>query len=226
MTNYPPNTLDADDFDHMSIKELLAIGRYINTTKNGENDLVEQDFFDALITRLSDVSEELELEHADDEDEEGYDPLPEGAVCDSYGRPTEAGYRRSEENCTYRRSMSMPRDIRGCVCREGLGCRVDEARESNEDEEEINNFIEEFSAQADVMGGDLGASMHEAIGIIDGLRAEVDYLEEAVEDLLDGDDPMNEYARRWGEEECREQLEEERRFQEFRNRVPKSNPPF
>jgi hypothetical protein len=222
MTNFFDNILDANDFDAMSIKELLAIGRYINTTKNGENDLVEKDFFDALITRLFDLSEELELEHADDEDEEGYDPLPEGAVCDSYGRPTEAGYRRSEENCTYRRSMSMPRPIRGCICREGLGCRVDEARESDEEKEEIENFIEEFSEKADAADRDLGVAMYEAIIIIEKLLHKAEEAKKLQAEI----DQINEMARRWGEEECREQLEEERRFQEFRNRVPKSNPPF
>jgi hypothetical protein len=55
MTNYD-NILDSNSFALMSNKELLAIGRYINTIKNGENELVEEDFFDALITRFFDVS--------------------------------------------------------------------------------------------------------------------------------------------------------------------------
>jgi hypothetical protein len=88
MTNYD-NILDSNSFQAMSTKELIAIGRYINTTKNGENDLVEQDFFDALIARLSDVSgdndrltdEVVELEGAVEDLLDGDDPMNEYARC-------------------------------------------------------------------------------------------------------------------------------------------------
>jgi len=194
MTNYD-NILDSNSFALMSNKELIAIGRYINNRKNGEIDLLEEHFFDALITRLSDVSGENDrlcealLDAADDEFDVQVDP-------------------------------------------------EEEDRDFFDKEYSIDRFCEAFSADADKMGGDLGDSMNHAIGIIENLRAEVAELEEAVEDLLDGDDPMNEYAR-CGEEE-REALikrearkireRDERRFQEFYRNcapcAPKSNPPF
>jgi hypothetical protein len=121
MTNYD-NILDSNSFHAMSTKELIAIGRYINTTKNGENELVEQDFFDAMITRLSDVS--VALDAAD--------------------------------------------------------CRADEARESDE-EYSIDCFCEEFSDQANAVGGGLGASMNHALYLIATLRADVRDLEGAID---------------------------------------------
>jgi hypothetical protein len=193
MTNYD-NILDSNSFALLTTKELLAIGRYINTTWNGELGLVEQDFFDALITRLSDVSGDN-------------DRLAEALLEERDARPIPPFADPEEEDCDF----------------------------FDRENDSINRFCEEFSEMADVVGGDLGASMNGALGIIENLRADVGELEEVVEDLLHGDDQMNEYARCGEEErealikrEARKMRErDERRFQEFyRNCAPKSNPPF
>jgi hypothetical protein len=185
MTNYD-NILDSNSFALLTTKELLAIGRYINTTWNGELGLVEQDFFDALITRLSDVSGDN-------------DRLAEALLEERDARPIPPFADPEEEDCDF----------------------------FDRENDSINRFCEEFSEMADVVGGDLGASMNEALGIIENLRADVGELEEAKK-LQAEIDQINEMARRWGEEERVAEAErDERRFQEFyRNCAPKSNPPF
>ena len=187
MTNYD-NILDRDDFDAMSIKEMLAIGRYINTTKNGEIDLLEDHFFDAMITRLSDVS---------GDNDRLCEALLEERLEERDARPIPPFADPEEEDCDF----------------------------FDRENDSINRFCEEFSEKADVVGGDLGASMNQALGIIENLRADVGELEEAVDDLLDGDDPMVEEflaafrkireerdERRWEAERVAEAERDERRF--------------
>jgi len=187
MTNYD-NILDSNSFHAMSTKELIAIGRYINNRKNGEIDLLEDHFFDAMITRLSDVS---------GDNDRLCEALLEERLEERDARPIPPFADPEEEDCDF----------------------------FDRENDSINRFCEEFSEKADVVGGDLGASMNQALGIIENLRADVGELEEAVDDLLDGDDPMVEEflaafrkireerdERRWEAERVAEAERDERRF--------------